>query len=119
MFAWRIQLDRGAWRAMFHGVAESPMDSLSLLQHIFVTQELNQVILHCRRVLYQLSYQESPASLTPILSEEVCVGTTTRSGCMGTLIVSPTHMGIPLLSDVSGLQDSCRVWLSLTTTAQH
>ena len=31
--------------------------SLSLLQRIFLTQELNQGLLHCRRVLYQLSYQ--------------------------------------------------------------
>ena len=32
--------------------------SLSLLQGIFPTQELNQGLLHCRRILYQLSYQE-------------------------------------------------------------
>ena len=31
--------------------------SLSLLQVIFPTQELNQGLLHCRRILYQLSYQ--------------------------------------------------------------
>ena len=34
--------------------------SLSLLQGIFLTQELNQGLLHCRRILYQLSYQGSP-----------------------------------------------------------
>ena len=33
--------------------------SLSLLQGIFLTQELNQGLLHCRRILYQLSYQVS------------------------------------------------------------
>ena len=31
--------------------------SLSLLQGIFPTQESNQGLLHCRRILYQLSYQ--------------------------------------------------------------
>ena len=31
--------------------------SLSLLQQIFQTQELNQGLLHYRRILYQLSYQ--------------------------------------------------------------
>ena len=31
--------------------------SLSLLQRIFLTQESNQGLLHCRRILYQLSYQ--------------------------------------------------------------
>ena len=34
--------------------------SLSLLQRIFPTQELNQGFLHYRWVLYQLSYQGSP-----------------------------------------------------------
>ena len=34
--------------------------SLSLLQGIFPTQESNQGLLHCRRVLYQLSYEGSP-----------------------------------------------------------
>ena len=32
------------------------MGSLSLLQGIFLTQELNQGLLHCRQILYQLSY---------------------------------------------------------------
>ena len=36
------------------------MGSLSLLQWIFLTQELNQGFLHCRWILYQLSYQGSP-----------------------------------------------------------
>ena len=34
--------------------------SLSLLQGIFPTQESNQGLLHCRRILYQLNYQGSP-----------------------------------------------------------
>ena len=36
------------------------MGRLSLLQGIFPTQELNWDLLHCRCVLYQLSYQGSP-----------------------------------------------------------
>ena len=35
--------------------------SLSLFQRIFPTQGLNQGLLHCRWILYQLSYQGSPA----------------------------------------------------------
>ena len=34
--------------------------SLSLLQGIFLTQESNQGLLNCRRILYQLRYQGSP-----------------------------------------------------------
>ena len=36
--------------------------SLSLLQGIFLTQRLNPGLLHCRWILYQLSYQGSPFS---------------------------------------------------------
>ena len=36
--------------------------SLSLLQWIFPIQESNQGLLHCRRILYQLSYQGSQGS---------------------------------------------------------
>ena len=32
------------------------VSSLTLLQGIFPTQELNQGLLHCRQILYQLSY---------------------------------------------------------------
>ena len=38
----------------------SGLDSLSLLQGIVPTQELNQVLLPCKQSLYQLSCQESP-----------------------------------------------------------
>ena len=34
--------------------------SLSLFHGIFQTQESNQGLLHCRQILYQLSYQGSP-----------------------------------------------------------
>ena len=34
--------------------------SLSLPQRIFLTQELNQGLLRCRQILYQLSYHGSP-----------------------------------------------------------
>ena len=35
------------------------MGSLSLLQQIFLTQELNQGLLHCRLILYKLSFREA------------------------------------------------------------
>ena len=37
--------------------------SLSLLQGIFLTQESNRGLLHCRWILYQLSYEGSPGCL--------------------------------------------------------
>jgi len=36
------------------------MGSLSLLQQIFLLQELNQGFLHCRRILYQQIFEGSP-----------------------------------------------------------
>ena len=49
--------------------------SLSLLQWIFPTQELNQGLLHCRQILYQQSYQGSP-----ILVHSTCNKTLPASG---------------------------------------
>ena len=37
----------------------TPVGSVSLLWGIFPTQESNWCLLHCRQILYQLSYQES------------------------------------------------------------
>ena len=37
------------------------MGSLPLLQRIFPTQESNGGLLHCRQILYQMSYQGSPS----------------------------------------------------------
>ena len=48
--------------------------SLSLLQRIFPTQELNQGLLHCRRILYQLSYEGSP-EVSAILNEGLSIPT--------------------------------------------
>ena len=43
------------------------VDSPSLLHGIFLTQELNHSLLHCRQILYQLSYQGSPFIYNGIL----------------------------------------------------
>ena len=44
-----------------HGILQTiGVSSLSLLQGIFWIQELNQGLLHCRQILYQLRYQGSP-----------------------------------------------------------
>ena len=40
--------------------------SLSLLQRIFPTQELNQGLLHCRWILYQVSYEGSQNRFVPV-----------------------------------------------------
>ena len=42
------------------------MGSLSLLQGIFPTKGKNPGLLHCRQILYQLSYQGRPISYIPI-----------------------------------------------------
>ena len=44
--------------------------SLSLLQRIFLTQELNQGVLPCRWILYQLSYQGDPLNIHKLPYEE-------------------------------------------------
>ena len=44
------------------------MGSLSLIQGIFPTQDSNRGLWHCRQILYQLSYLESPKA--PLLGDE-------------------------------------------------
>ena len=38
---------------------DTGVGSVSLLQSIFLTQELNQVLLHCSQIIYQLRHQGS------------------------------------------------------------
>ena len=47
--------------------------SLSLLQGIFPTQELNQGLLYCRRILYQLSYRNANTTLYVPNDKEMAV----------------------------------------------
>ena len=63
------------------------MGSLSLLQGIFPTQRLNPVLLHCRRILYQLSHLENPIYKCCPLKE----------GEYFKLIQNPTHVGIYII----------------------
>ena len=44
-------------------VQNTGVGSLSLLQEIFPTQELNSGLLHCRQIIYQLSLKGSPRIL--------------------------------------------------------
>ena len=46
--------------------------NLSLLQWIFPTQEWNQGLLHCRQILYQLSYQGGPCLGSWVLKSPAC-----------------------------------------------
>ena len=46
--------------------------SLSLLQQIFPTQELNRGLLHCRLILYQLSYQGISCYIEYTVNYEPC-----------------------------------------------
>ena len=49
------------------------VSSLSVLQGIFPTQESNQVFLHCRWILYQLSCQGSSAAAAAAKSLQSCL----------------------------------------------
>ena len=44
-----------------HGILQGRiLEWVAYLQQIFMTQESNQGLQHCRQILYQLSYLESP-----------------------------------------------------------
>ena len=57
------------WNSLGKNTGEG---SHSLLQGIFPTQELNRGLLHCRQILYQLSYQGSPAAAAAVKSLQSC-----------------------------------------------
>ena len=50
----------------------SGVGSPSLLQWIFPTQKWNQGLLHCRQILYQLSYQGGPSLGSWVLKSPAC-----------------------------------------------
>ena len=75
---------------------------LNLLQRIFPTQELNYSLLHCRRILYQLSYQGSPvhrvrpeilplSSIPPFLSH--CTYSEVAQSCL--TLCNPVDCSLP------------------------
>ena len=53
-------MDYSLWNSLSQNTG---VGSLSLLQEIFPTQELNPGLLHCRRFLYQLSHKGNPCGL--------------------------------------------------------
>ena len=64
--------------------------SLSLLQRIFPTQRSNPCLLHCRQILYCLSYREAPQHSVPISSLPAC--TSLLVGDLMWLLQSSIHL---------------------------
>ena len=61
----RTQVSRIAGRFFASGKPKNTvLGSPSLLQRMFLTQELNLGLLHYRLIFYQLSYQGSPISIS-------------------------------------------------------
>ena len=67
--------------------------SLSLLQRIFWSQESNQGLLHCRQILYQLSYQGSPLcfNTVPIKQHFLSAGSIWQSRDQDPELTFPTN----------------------------
>ena len=86
------------------------LGSFSLLQWIFLTQELNQALLHCRWILYQLSYQ---GSLTFTLrglglpGGSVVKNPPANAGDVGDAGLSPGLGRLPRVGNGNPLQYSC------------
>ena len=74
--------------------------SLSLLQGIFPTQGLNPGLLHCRRILYQLSHKGSPwySEITEKIKFQVLVGSPSAHNLIGQKIA---HIAIESLFDLN------------------
>ena len=84
------------------------VSSLSLLQQIFPTQESNRGLLHCRRILYQLSYQES-------LSRAAAAAAATAKSLQSCLTLCDPIDGSPPGSPVPGiLQARTLEWVAIS-----
>ena len=56
-YSYSMELGERVFERVFEN---TEVGSLSLLQGIFPTQGSNRGLLHCRQILYQLSYQGNP-----------------------------------------------------------
>ena len=68
---------------------------LSLLQGIFPTQALNLGLLHCRQILYQLSYQGSPLNI--VYGPSTSAKYSTISLTLATSFMITNYTKLPLL----------------------
>ena len=99
---WLTLCDRmnySPWNSPGYNTGEG---SISLLQGIFPTQELIRGLLHCRQILYQLSYQRSPEviyswyNLSPFPSKSDFLVYTNAASCF---IAGPPYSG-PVINAV-------------------
>ena len=79
--------------------------SLSLLQWIFLTQELNRGLLHCRKILYQPSYHSyshvcTKEGLHWWLSDEVSSCNAEDAGDVGSIWRDPLEKGMATHSSI-------------------
>ena len=97
------------------------MGSLSRLQRIFLTQGSNPGLLHCRRILYQLSHKGSPRILEwvayPFSSRSFWPRNQTRISCIAggfftnwAIREAAIRRKISLLPGLIALDISCNKW---------
>ena len=65
------------------------MGSFSLLQRIFLTQELNRGLLHCRWILYQLSHQDHENPDPPVFGHSVVCFSPGSDSCLIRYLKNP------------------------------
>ena len=63
--------------------------SFSFLQGIFLTQELNQGLLHCRWILYQLSHQDHESPDPPVFGHSVMCFSPGSDSCLMRYLKNP------------------------------
>ena len=68
-----LKLGLPHWAESLGKPKNTGVDGLSLLQGIFSTQESNWGLLHCRQILFLLSYQGSPLERVAITKRLVLV----------------------------------------------
>ena len=92
------------------------MGSLFLLQQIFLTQELNQGLLHCRQILYCMSHEDSPKIMS--IHWRFCIlNVPHRILLCNAMVVSLVQLHHPVMSDFCNPMDcSTPGFLSITNS---
>ena len=87
---------------------------LSLLQQIFLTQESNQRLLHCRQILYQLSHPGKPFNLFIMYAAAAAAAAATKSLQSCPTLCDPID-GSPPGSPIPGiLQARILEWVAIS-----
>ena len=93
--------------------------SCSLLQGILPTQGFNPGLLHCRRILYQLSHQGSPRILERVAVGESKLAKMVCSGSLTPRFVNDNHVTVEIIYNTAHARHKVLTWSGVTLCCRY